>query len=175
MLVFNQRSVQEILDVIVTLGNLVGKTAAAQNLAQECLDKIAAVRAQAAAFGRRPRVYFEEWFDPPCAGIRWVSELIDIAGGDDVFAERARAPGAKERKVDLHEIEAAKPDIILASWCGEPFDVDKASRRLGKTPAAKNHQMFEVPPEIILQPGPAALLDGLDFIHTKFATWARAA
>jgi iron complex transport system substrate-binding protein len=164
VLIFNQRSVQEILGVIVDLGSLVGARERAQAFAGECVRHLDAVAARAARRDRRPRIYFEEWDDPMICGIRWVSELIGVAGGEDVFAERARGAGARDRIVDAAAVAAAAPDLILASWCGKPFDRDALLARpgLASVPAVRDRRVREIPAEIILQPGPACLTDGVD-------------
>lgn len=167
VLIFNQRSLQEIFDVIDALGRLVHRQEAATALIQKCqahLDQVAAQSAQRVA---KPRVYFEEWDDPMITGIRWVSELIAIAGGDDIFAERSEGKLAKERFVSTAEVEAADPEVVFASWCGKPFDRRAFEKRANfrKLSAVKNRRIVEVPAEIILQPGPAAVTAGLDFLH----------
>jgi len=123
-----------------------------------------AAHERAEARNHRPRVYFEEWDDPMICGIEWVSELIEIAGGEDVFRDRATGKLAKERFVDEGEVVAADPEIMLASWCGKLLDADSVYARetMGGIAALRNKRLFEVPPEIILQPGPACLTDGLD-------------
>ena len=167
VLIFNQRSIQEILEVIVDLGSLVHCREAAQQLVAEYVARLEAAHERAEARPRRPRVYFEEWDDPMICGIEWVSELIEIAGGEDVFRERARGKLAKERFVDEREVLAADPEIMLASWCGKPLDAESVHARdtMGKISALRNERLFEVPSEIILQPGPACLTDGLDCLE----------
>lgn len=164
VLIFNQRSVQEILDVIVDVGSLVGARDRAQALAGEYVRRLDAIAERAARRGARPRVYFEEWDDPMICGIRWVSELIEIAGGIDVFADRSRGKLARERIVDAEAVAAAAPDLMLASWCGKPFDMQATLARPGMAtvPAVRARRIAEIPAEIILQPGPACLTDGVD-------------
>lgn len=162
VLIFNQRSLQQILDVIVDVGALVHERARAEELVAGYVERIERVAAESAAREHRPRVYFEEWDEPTITAIRWVSELIEIAGGDDVFADRAHGRAASERFVTTEEVSAAAPDVMLASWCGKPFDRDAARARLGALPAFVTGRVHEVPSEIILQPGPACLTDGLD-------------
>lgn len=164
VLIFNQRSIQEILDVIVDLGSLVHCRKAAQQMVAQYVSHLEAVHERAEARADRPRVYFEEWDDPMICGIRWVSELIEIAGGKDIFSERAQGKLAKERFVDEKEVLAADPEIMLASWCGKPLDAAsvRARKTMGSISALQTRRLFEVPPEIILQPGPACLTDGLD-------------
>ncbi len=167
VLIFNQRSIQEILDVIVDLGSLVHCRAAAQQRVAEYVARLEAAHERAEARARRPRVYFEEWDDPMICGIEWVSELIEIAGGEDVFHERARGKLAKQRFVDEREVLAADPEIMLASWCGKPLDAESVHARgtMGRVAALRNERLYEVPSEIILQPGPACLTEGLDYLE----------
>jgi iron complex transport system substrate-binding protein len=173
--VFNHRSVTEILRTIAVLGGMVGAAAKAERLCAELERGIDAVRAAAAALPRRPRVYFEEWDEPQISGIRWVSELVDIAGGDDVFPEHARASLAKDRIVaDALEVPRRAPDIIFGSWCGKKFNAAAVASRPGwsAVPAVRDGELHEVKSSIILQPGPAALTDGLRELHRRIAAWA---
>jgi len=164
VLIFNQRSVQEILDVIVDLGSLVGVRARAEELASGYVTRLEAVRRESERRTRRPRVYFEEWDDPMICGIQWVSELIEIAGGVDVFADRAPGKHAVDRTVSEEEVASAAPELMLASWCGKPLDRAAVLKRAGlaAAPFIVNDRICEVPAELILQPGPACLTDGLD-------------
>jgi iron complex transport system substrate-binding protein len=166
---FNQRSVDEILAMIGTLGALVGCTQAAQVLTDEYRSRLDALRATPRQ--TRPSVYFEEWDDPPISGIAWVSELIEIAGGRDVFAQLRREQGAINRILDPQQVIDAEPEIILASWCGKKVRPEKIAARAGwaKIPAVANGRISEIKSPLILQPGPAALTDGLDAILT--ALW----
>lgn len=168
---FNQRSVAGILDMIATLGALVDRRAEAAQI----IDRFAARRAALLVTERptRPRVYIEEWDDPQIAGIGWVSELVTLAGGMDVFADRARAQGARARILLPDEIIAAAPDVIIASWCGKKVRPEKIAARAGweTIPAVANGRIHEIKSPLILQPGPAALTDGLDAIET--ALWGR--
>lgn len=163
VLIFNQRSLQEILDVVLAVGRLVGREARAEALVAGYVRGLEAAAAESAARTQRPRVYFEEWDDPAICGIRWVSELLELAGGRDVFRERARGRQAKERFVNPAEIAAADPEVYLASWCGKPFDRAAALARPGLAgiAAVRAGRVHEIPAEIILQPGPACLTDGL--------------
>jgi iron complex transport system substrate-binding protein len=123
---------------------------------------------------RRPRVYFEEWDDPLISGIKWVSELIEIAGGDDCFPELGRQPLAKNRTItSTDEVVRRMPDLIVASWCGKRFDADKVVSRSNwdKIPAVRAGQVYELDPSIILQPGPAALTDGVSALQKLFQDW----
>ncbi|HIA04417.1 MAG TPA: cobalamin-binding protein [Myxococcales bacterium] len=162
VLIFNQRSVQEILDVIVSIGNLVGRGNEARDLSASYVAKLAAVAEIPRS--HRPGVYFEEWDEPAICGIQWVSELIEIAGGRDVFRDRSHGKLAKDRFVSSEEVVAAAPEVVLASWCGKAFDKSAFVARAGfeQLPAVQSGQVFEIAPEIILQPGPASLTDGLD-------------
>ena len=160
---FNQRSVAEIFDMIRMLGALVGAGDRADRLASELAGGVAAARARAAKFPWRPKVYFEEWDDPMISGIAWVSELIEAAGGVDVFADRASGKAAKDRIVTAAEVIERQSDIIIGSWCGKKFRPEKVAARPGfaRIPAMRNHAIHEIKSSIILQPGPAALTAGL--------------
>ena len=168
---FNQRSVAEILDMIRTLGALVGAAARAERLAQDLADGVARAKDRAALKPRRPKVYFEEWDDPMISGIAWVSELIEAAGGSDIFADRAAGKSAKERIVTAEDIIARAPDIIVGSWCGKKFRPEKVSKRPGfdRVPAVQRGALHEIKSPLILQPGPAALTDGLAALSAIFA------
>jgi iron complex transport system substrate-binding protein len=161
---FNQRSVAGILDMIRTLGALTGCAAEAEALAEGYAARIAALGAQDRP--TRPLVYFEEWDEPPIAGIGWVSELIEIAGGVDVFASLRAEQGAKARILNPAQVIAAAPDVILASWCGKKVRPEKIATRpgWGDIPAVASGRVHEIKSPLILQPGPAALSDGLDAI-----------
>ncbi len=171
--VFNHRSVAGILGMIRTLGGLIGEQQKAERYADELESGLEAVRA-AAESGRRPRVYFEEWDDPLISGIRWVSELIEVAGGDDCFAELGREPLAKNRIIaDPAEVVRRAPDIVIGSWCGKKFRAEKVAARSGwsEIPAVQNGHVYEVKSALILQPGPAALTDGVQAIADIVAGW----
>ncbi len=162
---FNQRDVAGILAMIRTLGALVGAAGRADALADALARRLEAVAASAAS-GPSPRVYFEEWDEPAICGIGWVSELIGIAGGRDVFAERARNGGARDRIVTAADVIAAAPEVVLGSWCGKRFRPERVAARPGfaALPAVRSGRVFEIKSPLILQPGPAALTDGLDAI-----------
>ncbi|WP_290558930.1 cobalamin-binding protein [Aestuariivita sp.] len=166
---FNQRSVGEILDMIRTLGALTGTQGRAEALVRRFEARAAALRATVRP--TRPAVYFEEWDDPPISGIRWVSELIELAGGRDVFAGLRREQGAKARILDPQQVIEARPDVILASWCGKKVRPEKIAARPGwdVIPAVATGRIVEIKSPLILQPGPAALTDGLDAIEA--ALW----
>jgi iron complex transport system substrate-binding protein len=157
------------------LGALVGAADLAERYALALEKHIDAVRAAAAGLSRRPRVYFEEWDEPMITGIRWVSELIGIAGGDDVFPERAACALGKDRILgDADEVIRRAPDIILGSWCGKRFRPEQVASRRGwdAVPAVRDGELHEIKSPLILQPGPAALTDGLDAIHRVLRQWS---
>lgn len=167
--VFNQRSVAGILQMIGVLGGMVGCEAKAAALVAELESGIEEVRRSAARFAKRPRVYFEEWDEPQISAIRWVSELIGIAGGDDVFPELARESLGKNRIIaDPLEVPRRAPDVIFGSWCGKKFRPELVAARAGwnDIPAVRTGRLHEIKSSIILQPGPAALTDGLRALHT---------
>jgi iron complex transport system substrate-binding protein len=164
--VFNQRDVAGILAMIRTLGGLIGEAAKADVLAAGFEKRLADVVSATRSGVPRPKVYFEEWDEPLISGIGWVSELIAIAGGDDVFPQLAREKSAKDRIVSPDVVVAANPDVILASWCGKKVAVDRIRGRPGwnEIAAVRNDRIVEIKSSLILQPGPAALTDGLDAI-----------
>jgi iron complex transport system substrate-binding protein len=173
--IFNQRSVEEIFAMLYQVAALVGQ--AEQGLAQieQLRANLQALSEKAAQFKRRPRVYFEEWDEPHISAIRWVSELMGLAGGDDVFPELALAPMGKDRIIaDGQTIVARSPDIIIGSWCGKKFRPEKVAARPGwqEVPAVRDGQLFEIKSVDILQPGPAALTDGVAQLHRIMAQWA---
>jgi len=171
----NHRSVDGILGYVRRLGALVGAAERAEDYALELEAHIEHVRQAAALLPRRPRVYFEEWDEPLITGIRWVSELIGVAGGDDVFPERALCALGKDRILaDASEVIRRAPDIILGSWCGKRFRPNQVAARVGwdAVPAVRDRELHEIKSPIILQPGPAALTDGLDAIHRVLSQWS---
>src|SRR5262245_7295147 len=161
---FNQRSVDEILETVRIVGSIVGYRDEAEALARELASNLDRVRDASARQRRRPRVYFEEWPDPVIAGIRWVSELVEIAGGVDIFADRRDEHAARGRIVALEEIVRRDPEIILASWCGKKVRIGEIAGRAGfsEVSAVRAGRIHEIRSAIILQPGPAALTDGLE-------------
>ena len=165
---FNQRTIAEIFDMIRMLGALVGAADRADRLADDLKAGVAAARRRAIPHAARPLVYFEEWDEPMISGIAWVSELIEIAGGIDIFADRSGGKSAKERIATAEEIMARQPDIIIGSWCGKKFRPEKLAARPGfeQIPAMRNRALYEIKSPIILQPGPAALTDGLKELQT---------
>ena len=175
--VSNHRSVAGILAYVRRLGAMVGAWERSERYAGELEAHIAQVRTAALRLPRRPRVYFEEWDQPQISAIRWVSELIDIAGGSDIFPERAASSLAHGRIVaDPQEVVRSRPDIIIGSWCGKKFRPEHVAARAGWAgiPAVRDGELHEIKSPIILQPGPAALTDGLDALHTIIARWTSA-
>ncbi len=166
---FNQRSVAEILQMIRMLGGLVGCQAAAEALADRLAAGLDAIRAAAAGFPRRPRVFFEEWDDPLISGIRWVEELVEIAGGAPIFPELARCGLAKDRIVDPADVARRDPEVVFASWCGKKVKKAAIVNRPGwdRVDAVRNDRIFEIKSTYILQPGPAALTDGVAQLHHR--------
>jgi iron complex transport system substrate-binding protein len=162
---FNQRDIAGILAMIRTVGALAGAAARADQLAKGYETRLATIAARHAG-NDRPRVYFEEWDDPLISGIGWVSELIEIAGGEDVMPELRAQKAAKNRIISADIVRAAAPDVILASWCGKKVVPEKIRQRPGWSdiPAVRNNRIVEIKSPLVLQPGPAALTDGLDAI-----------
>ena len=174
---FNQRSVADILRMMRTLGGMIGCEARTAELVARLEAGLEKVRARAAVLPRRPRVYFEEWDEPLICGIRWVSELIGIAGGDDCFPELSVQPLGRQRIIaDSREVPRRAPDIIFGSWCGKKFRPQQVAARPGwdAIPAVRSGFVREIRSAIILQPGPAALTDGLQALEGVIAEWARA-
>lgn len=174
IVLFNQRSVDEILSMILMLASMVGASERGRELIQQLESNLASVRAQAALLPRRPRVYFEEWDEPMISGIRWVSELVGIAGGDDVFAELSRSQAATGRIVASPAVIEKAPDVMIASWCGKKFRPERVRSRAGweMVPAVRDGEMHEVKSAEILQPGPAALTDGVRRLQAIISGWA---
>ena len=173
--VFNHRSVAEILRMIATLGGMIGREEATAQLLKQLESHLAAVREKAAALSRRPRVYFEEWDNPQISGIRWVSELVELAGGTDCFPELAQQALGKDRIIaDPAEVPRRAPDLILGSWCGKKFQPASVAARPGwqDVPAVRSGDLYEIKSSLILQPGPAALTDGVDAIQEIIERWA---
>jgi iron complex transport system substrate-binding protein len=172
----NHRSVPGILAYVRRLAALVGAQDDGERYAKHLEAHIEQVREAAAQFSRRPRVFFEEWDQPLISGIRWVSELIEIAGGSDVFADRASSSLAQGRIVsDPQEVIAAAPELIIGSWCGKKFRPEQVAARPGwsQIPAVRDLELHEVKSPLILQPGPAALTDGLDALQAIIGRRAR--
>lgn len=173
--VFNHRSIEEILRMMRMLGGMIGceeKTARLVARMQESLDEI---RASARELPVRPKVYFEEWDEPMITGIQWVSELVELAGGEDCFPEMRQASLAKDRiLVDGRPVIERRPDIIIGSWCGKKFRPERVADRegFGEVPAVRNGELHEIKSADILQPGPAALTDGVRQLHRIISNWA---
>jgi len=174
VMVFNQRSVDEILSMIQTLSSIVGAAEKGKALIAQLEANLESVRRTAAGFSRKPKVYFEEWDEPMISGIRWVSELIEIAGGEDILSELSVSQGAAGRVHDGKAVIENKPDVILGSWCGKKFRPEKVAARPGwdAIPAVRDGQLHEIKSAEILQPGPAALTDGVRRIHQILRAFA---
>ena len=173
--VFNQRSVEEIFSVLYQVAAMVGQVERGLELLERMRARLLAIEDEARALPRRPRIYFEEWDEPHISAIRWVSQLTGIAGGDDCFPELARQSLGKNRIIgDGGEIVRRNPDIIVGSWCGKKFRPDKVASRPGwdGVNAVKNGQLFEIKSADILQPGPAALTDGVEQLHRIVMQWS---
>jgi iron complex transport system substrate-binding protein len=164
---FNQRSVAEILQMIRVLAGIVGVAEKGEALVAQFERGLDDIRARAATLPRRPRVFFEEWYDPLISGIRWTEELVAIAGGDPIFPELANAGLAKDRIVSSEQVVERAPDVIIGSWCGKPVRKERITSRPGwqEVPAVKNGRIYEVKSTYILQPGPAALTEGVTQLH----------
>lgn len=172
--VFNHRSVAEIYSMIQQLGGMIGQQVKTESYVAELQAGVSKVVAEAAADDRRPAIYFEEWDEPPISCIRWVSELIGLAGGDDCFPELAQESLGKNRIIaDPLEIVRRQPDIIVGSWCGKKFRPERVAARDGwaAVPAVRNGEIHEIKSPLILQPGPAALTDGLAALRMIVRRW----
>ena len=174
--VFNQRSVEEIFSMLYQVAAMVAQVERGQELIGQMRQGLRDIELAGAALPRRPRVYFEEWDSPHISAIRWVSELVGIAGGDDCFPELATQAMGKDRIIaDGADIVRRNPDIIIGSWCGKKFRAEKVAARPGwqDVSAVKNGQLFEIKSADILQPGPAALSDGIKQLHRIVLEWSR--
>ena len=174
--VFNQRSVAEIFAMLFQVAAMVGEAQRGRALLQAMRERLGAIEQAALALPRRPRVYFEEWDEPPISAIRWVSELLGLAGGDDCFAELSLQALGKDRIIaDPAEIVRRNPDIIIGSWCGKKFRAEKVAARAGwqQVNAVRHGQLFEIKSCDILQPGPAALTDGVGQLHRIVMAWSK--
>jgi iron complex transport system substrate-binding protein len=172
--IFNQRSVAEIFSMLYQLAAMVGQADQGMQRIKAMQQRLTDISQAAAALKRRPRVYFEEWYDPHISAIAWVSELIGIAGGDDCFPELACQPMGKDRIIaDGADIVARNPDIVFGSWCGRRFRPAHVLARPGwaEVNAVKTGQIFEIKSADILQPGPAALTDGVEQLHRIIMAW----
>jgi iron complex transport system substrate-binding protein len=175
--IFNQRSIEEIFAMLYQVAAMVGRAADGLHLLEAMRGRLLAIEAAGRALPRRPRVYFEEWDEPPISAIRWVSQLVGIAGGDDIFPELGTQPMGKDRIVaDAAEIVRRNPDIVVGSWCGKKFRPEKVAARPGwaDVGAVRDGQLFEIKSADILQPGPAALTDGVEQLHRIVTAWSRA-
>jgi iron complex transport system substrate-binding protein len=174
VLLFNQRSVDEILSMVLMLSSMVGATDRGQKLVDDLQTNLDGVRAAAQRLSRRPRVYFEEWDEPMISGIRWVSQLIGVAGGEDVFQDLSRSQAATGRIVTSQAVVEKAPDVMIASWCGKKFRPEHVRGRAGwkEVPAVRDGELHEIKSAEILQPGPAALSDGLRRLQDIIARWA---
>ena len=168
---FNQRSIAEIMEMILTIGRIVGVAEKAERLIAMLQREMDAIAESASRFPFRPRVLFEEWYDPLISGIRWVDELIEVAGGDSVFPELRKQQSAKDRIVNPSEVIARDPQVIIGSWCGRQVKKNLIRAREGWTSisAVRDDQLYEVKSTYILQPGPAALTEGLRQLHAIFS------
>ena len=174
--VFNQRSVEEIFSMLYQVAAMVGQAQRGLELMESMRQRLAAIEQAARALPRRPRVFFEEWDEPHISAIRWVSELIGIAGGQDCFPELAAQPLGRDRIIgDGAQIARRDPDIVIGSWCGKKFRPEKVAARAGweNVAAVRNGQLFEIKSADILQPGPAALTDGVEQLHAIIMKWSR--
>jgi iron complex transport system substrate-binding protein len=174
--VFNQRSVEDVLRMIVTTGRLVGATEKAETIVQEIEQQIQLAHAAASGLTRKPKVYFEEWDDPMMCSIRWAAELINIAGGEDCFPELSQFHSARERTVTPAQVLERMPDIIIGSWCGKKFQPEQVVGREGwnEIPAVKNSMVFEIKSVDILQPGPSLFTHGLKQLQNIIQLWSKA-
>jgi iron complex transport system substrate-binding protein len=171
VLVFNQRSVEEVLEMILTLARIVAAESRGLALVEQLRNELAQIGQSASRFPRRPRVFFEEWMDPLISGIRWVDELIELAGGDGIFPHLRGERDAKRRTVTPDSVITANPEVILASWCGRKVDKDKIRTREGwaEVDAVKQDRVYEIRSSFILQPGPTSLTEGVRQLHAILA------
>lgn len=172
----NHRTVAGIFSYIRRLGALVGAVDKTEAYARELEIRLAAIAEAGRQLMQHPRVYFEEWDQPMISGIHWVSQLVGIAGGVDVFPELASCSLAKDRILaDPQEVVRRSPDIILGSWCGKRFRPERVRERAGwqQMPAVRDNELHEIKSPLILQPGPAALTDGVEAMHRVFTRWAQ--
>ena len=168
---FNQRSVEEIFEMMETLSRIVGAPKKGEMLVTRLRAELRAVRESASNFSSRPRVFFEEWKDPLISGIRWVDELVEIAGGEAVFPELREKQAARDRVVESEDVVKRNPEVIVGSWCGRKVNKKAIASRPGwsSIAAVRNENIFEIKSAHILQPGPGALTEGLRQLHTILA------
>jgi iron complex transport system substrate-binding protein len=168
---FNQRSVQQILEMILTVGRIVGGVSKAESLVEELQQQLTAIAQSAERFPHRPRVLFEEWYDPLISGIRWVDELTEIAGGETIYPELRECQAAKDRILNPAEVVFRDPDVIIGSWCGRAVKKNLIRERAGweSIAAVRQGQIYEIKSAMILKPGPAALTEGVRQLHAILA------
>ena len=171
VVVFNQRSIAEIFETILMLARIVAAEAAGVRLADRLRAELAEIAAAAGRFPRRPRVFFEEWNDPLISGIRWVDELLEVAGGEALFPRLREEQGATGRIVTPAEVAAANPDVVIASWCGRKVDKEQIRGRenWSQVEAVRSNHIYEIKSTYILQPGPGALTEGVRQLHAILA------
>lgn len=172
--IFNQRSVEQIMDMMIQLGSLVGAYEKTKEWVEKKEQQLSELKIHSQNLPKRPVVYFEEWDNPMITGIQWVSEIIEIAGGKECFPEYSKEPLGKNRIIpDPKEVVRRAPDIIIGSWCGKKFRPQLVAEREGwqEIPAVKNNQLFEIKSAYILQPGPAALTEGLAQMQKIITQW----
>lgn len=173
---FNHRDINGILSMIYKLGSLLGESEKAEKYIEELSANLEKARLVGGNRNHRPKVYFEEWYDPLISGITWVSEIIELCGGDDVYIQNRHFYDAKRRIIPTFEdVIPRNPDIMIASWCGKKFKKEVVLCRVGwdNIKAIKNNEIYEIKSEIILQPGPAALTDGVDIIMNIIDNWEK--
>jgi iron complex transport system substrate-binding protein len=171
VMIFNQRSIEEILEVILTVARVVDAGSAGIALVEKLREELGKIAESCGTFAAKPRVFFEEWMDPLISGIRWVDELVEVAGGVPVFPELRLQHAAGKRVVDSAAVIAANPEVIIASWCGRKVNKEQIRAREGweSIDAVRNGHIYEVKSTYILQPGPAALTEGVRQLHTILA------
>jgi iron complex transport system substrate-binding protein len=171
--VFNQRSLDDTLQMILTVGDLVGASDKAYQLVENYQSRLAAARQQSGHGSRKPKIYFEEWDEPMMCSIRWAAELIEAAGGQDCFPELSQFHSAKDRQVTAEQVISAQPDIIIGSWCGKKFQPEKVKARVGwqTIPAIQHNHIYEIKSVDILQPGPALFTEGLPQLQNIIQQW----
>ncbi|HEX8090214.1 MAG TPA: cobalamin-binding protein [Blastocatellia bacterium] len=176
VMTFNQRSVPEILQMILMVGSIIGCAEKAGRLVDEFRSALDAAAREAEALPCRPKVYFEEWMDPLISGIRWVEELMEVVGGEPVFPQLREQRLAKNRIIDPADVVAANPDLIIASWCGKRVNIEAIRQRPGwhQIEAVKHDRIHEIKSSYILQPGPAALTEGLTQLRGLISAAAKA-
>lgn len=172
---FNQRSISEILFMMQTVGDMIGEHRKATQLVKKLSNNLSKVKARTSKLKTKPRVYFEEWYDPLFSGIRWVEEIIEVCGGEPIFPELREKSLGKDRIVKPEDVLKRNPDIIIASWCGRGVKKNKIKERIGwdKINAVRDNEIHEIKSSVILQPGPAALTDGVKEIEKIISNWGK--